>query len=76
MEQDPGCIKIQICRTGQSREGMGHILESKDHIWDGFYHFDLFKATIRKKRVDIPNYVKCFTVTNLIGRQLKTFRPA
>jgi hypothetical protein len=32
MGQDPNYIKIQMCKTEQLREGMGHILETKDHL--------------------------------------------
>jgi hypothetical protein len=56
MGQDPGLIKIQVCKTRQPREGMDHVLDSKDHLWVGFYNFDLFKATIRKEKVNILNY--------------------
>jgi hypothetical protein len=56
MGQDPNSIKIQVCKTGQPKEGMAHILEAKDHLWDGIYNFKLFKATVRKKRSKVPNY--------------------
>jgi hypothetical protein len=56
MEQKSDHIKIQICKTGQVREGIGHLLESKVHLWDGINDFNLFKANKKKKRSDVPNY--------------------
>jgi hypothetical protein len=55
MGQDPNYIKIQICKTEQLKEGMGHLLESKDYLWDVFYNFKLFKTTVRKKKSNVPN---------------------
>jgi hypothetical protein len=55
MGQDPGLIKLQICKTEPLKEGMGHVLEANDHLWDEIYNFSQLKATIRKKKFDILN---------------------
>jgi hypothetical protein len=56
MGQDPDLVKLQYCRTEPLKEGMGHVLGANDHLWDGLYNFSQLKATIRKKKFNIPNF--------------------
>jgi hypothetical protein len=55
-DQDPEGVKIQIYKIEQVKEGMGHVIEEKDHLLDGNYNFNLFKALICKKKSNVPNY--------------------
>jgi hypothetical protein len=57
MGQEPNRIRISICRNGPKYiEGMGHVLTSTDHVWNGVYHFDLFEAEVSRKKSDMPNH--------------------
>jgi hypothetical protein len=35
---------------------MGYFLTSRDHLWDGIYNFNLYRAVVSKKRSDMVNY--------------------
>jgi hypothetical protein len=41
---------------GELREGMGHILESFDCIWNGIYDFNWYKVYVLTKEFEMPNY--------------------
>jgi hypothetical protein len=56
MGQEPNLIKIQICKIDPVREGMGHVLETKNRLWDGVYNFSLFEEIICRKRSNFPDY--------------------
>jgi hypothetical protein len=49
-------IRIEICKIGELREWMGHILEPFDYIWNELYDFNWYRVHVLTKEFNTPNH--------------------